>query len=57
MGLAQSRDGVTWRKLPEVFAGEQSWNSEVICDAEMDGGEGAVNLWFGGGNVRHPVAT
>jgi hypothetical protein len=45
MGLAQSRDGVTWRKLPEVFAGEQSWNSEVICDAEMNGGEGAAYGW------------
>jgi len=57
LGLAQSRDGVTWRKLPEVFAGGQSWNSEVVCDPEVSDGDGAVTIWFGGGNVRHPVGN
>ena len=57
LGLAQSRDGVTWRKLPDVFAGDQSWDSETICDADVSAGEGVVNVWFGGGNVRHPVGN
>ena len=54
MGLAQSRDGVAWEKLPAVFAGEQPWNAEVVCDAEVERAGGAVNVWFGGGDVRHP---
>jgi predicted GH43/DUF377 family glycosyl hydrolase len=54
MGLAQSRDGVVWRRLPGVFAGQEQWNSEVICDAEVDHGASAINIWFGGGNVRKP---
>jgi predicted GH43/DUF377 family glycosyl hydrolase len=54
MGLAQSRDGVVWRRLPGVFAGQEPWNSEVICDAEVDHGASAVKIWFGGGNIRKP---
>jgi predicted GH43/DUF377 family glycosyl hydrolase len=54
MGLAQSRDGVQWRKLPNVFAGNDAWNNEVVCDPEVDLGASAVNFWFGGGNVRRP---
>jgi predicted GH43/DUF377 family glycosyl hydrolase len=57
MGLVQSRDGVNWRRLPDVFAGQEPWNSEVVCDAEVDRGASAVNIWFGGGNVRHPVGN
>jgi predicted GH43/DUF377 family glycosyl hydrolase len=54
MGLAQSRDGVQWRKMPHVFAGHEAWNAEVVCDPEVDGGASAINVWFGGGNVRSP---
>jgi hypothetical protein len=25
-----------------------------MCDAEVDHGVSAVNIWFGGGNVRSP---
>ena len=54
MGLAQSRDGVAWRRLPAVFAGQESWNAEVVCDPEIERGASAINVWFGGGNVRSP---
>jgi|SRR5581483_10403136 len=54
MGLAQSRDGVAWRRLPALFAGEQTWDNEVVCDPEVDRGASSVNVWFGGGNVRSP---
>jgi predicted GH43/DUF377 family glycosyl hydrolase len=56
MGLAFSRDGVTWRKLSSpVIAGDQTWNSHVVCDASvlLDGDK--VRVWFGGGNVAHPA--
>ena len=57
MGLARSRDGVAWRKLPAVFAGTQSWNQAVVCDAEVELLDSAVRFWFGGGTVRHPVGN
>jgi predicted GH43/DUF377 family glycosyl hydrolase len=54
MGLAQSRDGVAWRRLPAVFAGDQAWNTEVLCDPEVRRGASSIDIWFGGGNVRSP---
>jgi predicted GH43/DUF377 family glycosyl hydrolase len=54
LGVARSRDGVRWEKLPWVFAGDQAWNSKVLCDATvLDEGD-HVTVWFGGGDVPRP---
>ena len=55
LGLARSRDGVQWEKLPHVFAGDQPWDTKVICDPTVLLTESGVNVWFGGGDVAHPV--
>ncbi|MBY0507123.1 MAG: hypothetical protein K2X03_24630 [Bryobacteraceae bacterium] len=56
MGLAYSRDGVSWRKLSSpVIAGEQEWNGKVVCDASVLVEEGKLRVWFGGGDVAHPA--
>lgn len=54
LGLARSRDGVHWEKLPQVFAGSEPWDSKVICDPAVlvDGDQ--VRVWFGGGDVARP---
>jgi predicted GH43/DUF377 family glycosyl hydrolase len=57
MGLARSRDGVAWQKLPVVYAGAQPWNVQVLCDPEVEPAGDIVRVWFGGGDVRHPVAN
>ena len=50
LGMARSRDGVRWEKLAaEVFAGEQSWDSKVLCDPSVLIENGSVRVWFGGG--------
>lgn len=54
MGLAQSRDGVRWNKLPLVIAGAEPWDSKVVCDATVLPDEGGVRVWFGGGDVARP---
>jgi predicted GH43/DUF377 family glycosyl hydrolase len=54
LGVAQSRDGVRWEKLPIVFAGDQAWNAKVICDPSVEPAEGAVRVWFGGGDAASP---
>ncbi len=55
LGLAQSKDGVHWQKLKDVFAGDQPWNSKVLCDATLLPGPDGLRVWFGGGDVAHPV--
>lgn len=54
IGMARSRNGVDWEKLPEVFAGDQPWDSKVICDASVLFENGNVRVWFGGGDVAAP---
>jgi len=54
LGLAQSRDGVSWRKLPMVYAGAAPWNAEVLCDPEVEPRGDAVRVWFGGGDQPRP---
>ncbi len=55
MGLAQSRDGVRWRKLvAPVIAGDQPWNREVVCDATVEVRRDGVDVWFGGGDRPKP---
>jgi predicted GH43/DUF377 family glycosyl hydrolase len=54
LGLARSRDGVRWEKLPMVIAGEQAWDSKVICDPSVIANGDRVTVWFGGGDVARP---
>jgi predicted GH43/DUF377 family glycosyl hydrolase len=54
LGLARSRDGVRWEKQPEVFAGDQKWDSKVLCDPSVLAGSDQVRVWFGGGDVARP---
>jgi len=55
MGLARSRDGVRWEKLPMVIAGGQDWDSKVICDPTVIANGDRVTVWFGGGDQAHPA--
>ncbi len=54
MGLARSRDGVRWEKLSMMIAGEQPWDSKVICDPAVVANGDRVTVWFGGGDVANP---
>jgi predicted GH43/DUF377 family glycosyl hydrolase len=54
LGLARSRDGVRWEKLPLVIAGGEAWDSKVICDPTVIANRDRVTVWFGGGDVAHP---
>jgi predicted GH43/DUF377 family glycosyl hydrolase len=55
LGMARSCDGVTWRKLAGVFAGAEPWDSKVICDPSVLIEDGAIRVWFGGGDVARPA--
>jgi predicted GH43/DUF377 family glycosyl hydrolase len=58
IGLAVSRDGVRWERLPEatILEGSAPWNSKVVCDPEVEARPGRpVRVWFGGGDVAHPA--
>jgi predicted GH43/DUF377 family glycosyl hydrolase len=54
LGLARSRDGVTWEKLPGSFAGSERWNNKVICDPSVLVEGDSIRVWFGGGDVASP---
>jgi hypothetical protein len=54
MGMARSRDGVRWEKIPLVFQGDQPWDSKVLCDASVVNEDHRVLVWFGGGDVPRP---
>ena len=54
LGLARSRDGVRWEKLAIVIAGDQPWDSKVICDPTVITNGEQVTVWFGGGDVARP---
>lgn len=54
LGLARSRDGVRWEKLPTVIGGEQPWDSKVICDPAVIANGDRATVWFGGGDVARP---
>ena len=43
-----------WERLPEVFAGDQPWNSKVLCDPTVEVRGDTVAVWFGGGDVASP---
>lgn len=55
LGMARSRDGVHWERLPLVIQGEADWNSQVICDPTVEVTPEKVRVWFGGGDVAHPA--
>jgi predicted GH43/DUF377 family glycosyl hydrolase len=54
LGLAQSDDGVHWRRMPAVFTGDQAWDSKVVCDPHVEAQAGRIRVWFGGGDVASP---
>lgn len=54
LGIARSKNGVHWEKLNTVFAGDQPWNSKVLCDPTVLPGAGGMRVWFGGGDLPHP---
>jgi predicted GH43/DUF377 family glycosyl hydrolase len=54
LGLARSTDGVHWRKLPQVFAGAEPWDSAVVCDPSVLVNGDEIRVWFGGGDVARP---
>lgn len=54
LGLARSADGVKWIRSPEVFRGDQAWDSKVLCDPTLLVKDGKVLVWFGGGDVASP---
>lgn len=53
-GLARSKDGVHWEKLPLVLSGDQPWNAKVLCDPTVEIAGNRIRVWFGGGNVPRP---
>ncbi len=57
IGLARSADGVNWSRQGGFtpMAGDQPWNSEVMCDPSVEVTADGVRVWFGGGNVAHPA--
>jgi predicted GH43/DUF377 family glycosyl hydrolase len=58
LGLARSSDGVRWER-EQSFApvsGDQAWDRQVVCDPTVElAPDGSVRVWFGGGDVAHPV--
>lgn len=56
LGLAHSRDGVAWMRVPDfVIAGDQVWNRAVIADPSVEPRvDGSVRVWFGGGDTARP---
>jgi predicted GH43/DUF377 family glycosyl hydrolase len=54
LGLARSRDGAAWERLPAVFGGAEPWNARVACDPSVETAGDSVRVWFGGGDVASP---
>jgi predicted GH43/DUF377 family glycosyl hydrolase len=54
LSMARSRNGVDWEKLPTVFAGDQAWNSKVLCDPTVLAEGDKIQVWFGGGDTASP---
>jgi predicted GH43/DUF377 family glycosyl hydrolase len=59
LGLARSADGAHWEREPTFapVAGDQLWDSQVLCDPTVLFEGGRLRVWFGGGDVPHPVAN
>jgi len=54
LGLARSRNGIDWAKLPTIVAGDQPWDSKALCDPTVLLEGARVRVWFGGGDVASP---
>jgi predicted GH43/DUF377 family glycosyl hydrolase len=54
LGLARSKDGVTWERSPETFHGSEAWDSKVLCDPTVLIDHERIRVWFGGGDVASP---
>ncbi|HBY58879.1 MAG TPA: hypothetical protein DEH78_03600 [Solibacterales bacterium] len=54
MGLARSRDGVRWERVPPTIAGGQAWNAKVVCDPAVEVTAEGVRVWYGGGDAASP---
>ena len=56
IGLAQSVNGAAWERVAgaPVFAGQQQWNSKVVCDPAVETGA-ILRVWFGGGDAASPT--
>ena len=54
IGLARSRNGVSWEKQALVIRGDQPWNNKVVCDPTVVATAEGVRVWFGGGDVPRP---
>lgn len=59
LGLAKSSDGVQWQRESSFtpIAGEQPWDDKVVCDPTVVLEGDRIRVWFGGGDVAHPVAN
>ena len=55
LGMARSRDGVSWQRQDFTAVGDQPWNARVLCDPTILDRGGALRVWFGGGDVAHPA--
>jgi predicted GH43/DUF377 family glycosyl hydrolase len=56
LGLARSRDGVSWERIGRepVFSGGSTWNIKVVCDPTVEPRDSVVRVWYGGGDVARP---
>jgi beta-1,4-mannooligosaccharide phosphorylase len=56
IGLAKSPDGVHWVREQNFkpIAGDQPWNSAVMCDPTVEVMPDQIRVWFGGGDVPRP---
>jgi predicted GH43/DUF377 family glycosyl hydrolase len=56
LGLAKSSDGAHWQREPgfSPVAGNESWNSQVLCDPTIDVENDHLRVWFGGGDIPRP---
>ncbi len=57
LGLARSRNGVTWQRVSRepVFTGGKAWDAKVVCDPEVEVLADGIRVWFGGGDVAAPA--
>jgi sucrose-6-phosphate hydrolase SacC (GH32 family) len=56
LGLARSIEGVRWERVPNfTISGTEAWNRQVVCDPSIEQmPDGAIRVWFGGGDVARP---
>ncbi len=57
MGLAKSPDGIHWQRGSAFtpVGGAEPWDSQVLCDPTVEVLSDRVRVWWGGGDIAHPV--